>query len=101
MKLYLDDTRPAPFGWELVKTARDAKQILLEHDVTDLSLDHDLGESENGTGYDVIAWIEEKVATSNYDPPRLFIHTANPSASIRMYAALDSIKRMIEQRNNQ
>jgi hypothetical protein len=99
MKLYLDDERSAPFGWERVETAHEAIRILSENEVTDLSLDHDLGGPENGTGYDVIVWIEQQVAEYGYTPPLIFIHTANPAASIRMYAALDSIKKLLEHRN--
>lgn len=29
-----------------------------------ISLDHDLGDDERGTGYDVLLWIEEAVVTS-------------------------------------
>jgi hypothetical protein len=36
--------------------------------LTDISLDHDLGDDEHGTGYDGILWIEEAVATTNFLP---------------------------------
>ena len=37
--------------------------------MTDVSLDHDLGDDARGTGYDVIRWLEEAVATSLLVPP--------------------------------
>lgn len=36
--------------------------------VTELSLDHDLGDGACGTGYDVIVWIEEAVALRGFVP---------------------------------
>lgn len=41
--LWLDDTRPAPPGWEHAKTAREAIDILKTQEVRRLELDHDLG----------------------------------------------------------
>lgn len=93
MKIYLDDERPAPEGWLLVKTA--AKMIdLLEKEkvnIEEISLDHDLGESVNGTGYDVLLWIEEQVAINGYKTPQINIHTANSSARIKMEHAVKKI----------
>lgn len=43
MKLWLDDERPAPEGWTWVKTVTDCLFHLLQFEVTDLSLDNDLG----------------------------------------------------------
>ncbi|EOZ5442478.1 cyclic-phosphate processing receiver domain-containing protein [Vibrio vulnificus] len=35
-----------------------------------MSLDHDLGDDEHSTGYDVVLWIEEAVATQGFQPPK-------------------------------
>lgn len=43
MKMYLDDIRPCPVGWDLVKTVEQAKEFCMSNHVTDMSLDHDLG----------------------------------------------------------
>lgn len=95
VKLYLDDLRPVPEGWELVKTAKEAINFLKNNDVEIVSLDHDLGPDEAvvGTGYDVLLWIEEQVVCNNYVPPTIYIHTANPSAEIKMRAAVSSIEK--------
>lgn len=70
-------------------------------DITHISLDHDLGDAEKkGTGYDVLFWIEKKVATSDYTPPEISIHTSNPSARKKMNMALGSIQRLINKRND-
>lgn len=101
MKLYLDDKRDPPAGWVKVMCAKSAIAFLKSNtNVTHLSLDHDLGDDSKGTGYDVLLWIEEQVATSDYNPPKISIHTANPSARIKMESALESIDRLKRQRMN-
>jgi hypothetical protein len=82
VKLYLDDERTPPSGWELVKTADETIVKLTGGEVTEVSLDHDIGPMENGTGYDIVVCIEEQVALYDYMPPKILIHTSNPSASI-------------------
>lgn len=94
LKIYLDDERPAPEGWILVATPADAIDYLKTGKVLSLSLDHDLGDDVSiGTGYDVLSWIEERVVLYGFVPPIIDIHTANPSARIKMSLALDTIKR--------
>ena len=93
IKVFLDDMRTEPEGWVLVKTAREAIELLQTNDVEEISLDHDLGEEENGTGYDVISWLEKEVYQSNFSPPVIHIHTANPVARERMKAGARNILR--------
>lgn len=91
MKLWVDDERVAPPGWKLARTADEAIRILVEGDVEEVSLDHDLG--EEGNGYDVLLWIEEKVFTDPaYSAPQLRIHTANISARKKMELAVEAIE---------
>ncbi len=63
MKVYLDDERPTPDGWRLARWPEDVIALLKTGDVTHISLDHDLGGDDRGTGYDVLLWIEQAVAT--------------------------------------
>ena len=91
MKIYLDDMRQAPIGWTLVKTAQEALIALSTEKVTHISLDHDLGDDESGTGYDVILWIEREVIINGFVPPGIKIHTANISARKKMEMGLKSI----------
>jgi len=56
MKVYLDDERETPDGWIRVYWPVEAIKLLKEDDVTEISLDHDLGDDERGTGYDVLLW---------------------------------------------
>jgi hypothetical protein len=95
VKVYLDDLRPAPDGWVLVKTAPAAIAALASGGVTHLSLDHDLGDADGvGNGYDVLVWLEEQVALAGFVPPELAVHSANPAARPKMQAAIASIRRL-------
>jgi hypothetical protein len=93
MKLYLDDVREAPSGWHRVYWPDEAIALLQQGDVTEVSLDHDLGDDARGTGYDVVAWIEEAVVTRGFKAPRIFIHSANPVGRDRMLRGIAAIER--------
>src|ERR1017187_4711059 len=92
MKLYLDDERTAPEGWVQVRWPDEAIELLHTGAVTHLSLDHDLGDDERGTGYDVLLWIEEQVALYGFVPAAIMeVHSANPAGRKRMEAAIEAI----------
>lgn len=100
MKVYLDDERETPEGWERVFHVWEAIEKLKTGMVTEISLDHDLGSGEP-TGYDVILWIEEQVFTNpKYLPPKIWLHTANPSGKEKMKLAIRRILKAIEERND-
>ena len=91
MKLFLDDERTPPEGWTHVRWPQEAIEILKTGEVTEISLDHDLGDDAHGTGYDVILWIEEAVAMQGFVPPKILVHSANTSARQKMEAGIESI----------
>ncbi|MBD3261421.1 MAG: hypothetical protein GF334_07030 [Candidatus Altiarchaeales archaeon] len=93
MKVYLDDKRSEPTGWERVYWPDEAIELLKTGRVAEISLDHDLGDDQRGTGYDVIKWIEEATATQGFDPPKIHIHTDNASARQKMLQGVKSIER--------
>lgn len=95
MKVYLDDERAPPSDWILVRWPEDAIKLLESGNVTELSLDHDLGDDHHGTGYDVVLWIEEQVYTNNFIPPKMKVHSANSSARIKMELGIGNIVRYI------
>jgi hypothetical protein len=99
MRLWLDDRRPPPDeSWVWVKTADEAIQLLALGNVAEASLDHDLGvvrDDSEATGYDVLAWLEERVALDGFVPPLLNVHSANPPARRRMEHAIAAIERRI------
>ncbi len=94
MKVWLDDERPAPAFWVQVRTPEQAITLLARGGVEVISLDHDLGLDVKGDGYDVLLWIEEQVWLEGFKPPEMRIHTANPSARVRMEAAVKKIEQV-------
>jgi hypothetical protein len=87
--------RDAPLGWTRVYTAREAIALLEAGGVTEISLDHDLGDDEKyGTGYEVVVWLEEAVALRGFVPPTIKIHSANVVGRARMQQAIESIERL-------
>lgn len=96
MKVFLDDERTPPDGWVLVRWPEEAIEHLKTGFVTDISLDHDLGDDSRGTGYDVLLWIEEAVVCNDFRPPQMKVHSANAAARVRMEAAIGSILRAHE-----
>ena len=93
MKVYLDDERETPDGQTRVYWPEEAIALLQTGEVEEISLDHDLGDDEYGTGYDVVLWIEEEVITKNFHPPKIKVHSANSSARDKMEAGIANIER--------
>lgn len=100
MKIYLDDERTTPDGWVRVYWPDEAIKLLETGTVEELSLDHDLGDDERGTGYDVVLWIEEAVALRGFKPPRISVHSANSSARDKMLAGIRAIERIVAERRS-
>jgi hypothetical protein len=94
MKIFLDDKRQPPEGWLLVRWPQEAIELLMTNTVEEISLDHDLGDDTHGTGYDVVLWIEEAVATREFVPPKILVHSDNPPARARMEAGIRNITRL-------
>ena len=99
IKIWLDDVRDAPDdSWTIARTYDECVNILMFtlDCVSDISLDHDLGEEK--TGYDIAKLIEELVQDYNYFPPRIFVHSDNPVGRANMWAAIQSINRIMTAR---
>lgn len=95
MKVYLDDERTTPEGWVRVFWPDEAIVLLQTGAITEISLDHDLGDDERGTGYDVVLWIEEVVKTRNFAPPKMSVHSANSSARQKMELGIEAINKWV------
>ena len=92
MRVYLDDCREMPNGFDcVVKTAQEAIDLLKTGEVTYISLDHDL--DLNGTGYDVACYIEENAHNGSLKRLEWSIHSANPDGVKRIRMALESAER--------
>ena len=87
-----------PEGWIQCRWPYEVISLIEEFNVSEISLDHDLGGLfENGkeiTGMDVLNWLEQKVhEDKNFDPPVIYIHTANSSKINEMRKIADKIHR--------
>jgi hypothetical protein len=56
------------------------------------SLDHDLGDDSNGTGYNVACYIEEAAYTGQLRPQEIYIHSANPVGRMNKESAIARAK---------
>lgn len=100
MKVYLDDTREAPYGWVRAFTPEEVIAHLQTGTVEAISLDHDLGlttEQHERTGYDVLRWLEEQVAVGRWAHaiPQIHVHSANPVGWRRMKQAIAAIECLV------
>lgn len=100
MKVYLDDERPTPDGWVRCYWPDEVIALLQKGGVTHLSLDHDLGNDDRGTGYDVVLWLEKQVHTNPEFvlPGHLAVHSANVSARVKMESGLESLQKHYRER---
>ena len=94
MKIFLDDERQTPDGWVRCFWPDQVIELLINNNVSIISLDHDLGNDDRGTGYDVVLWIEEQVIFNKYTPPKIIVHSANISAKKKMLAGIESINKL-------
>ncbi|MFZ6780435.1 cyclic-phosphate processing receiver domain-containing protein [Undibacterium sp. Ji83W] len=95
LRVFLDDERATPEGWVRVYWPNEAIDLLKTNAVVEISLDHDLGDDQRGTGYDVVLWIEETVALHGFKPPKMSVHSANSSAREKMEAGIEAINRLV------
>ena len=99
IKLWLDDVRPMPPEYTYwAMTASGAIKRLVTGMVTDISLDHDLGEPLwlVGTGYQVAMWIEEAAFLGKITKLNWKVHSANPVGSEKITQALKNADRFWE-----
>lgn len=90
INVWLDDERPMPTGFHVHATsAGQAIALLKAGNVSSISLDHDLGDEQNGTGYDVACFIEQSAFEGTLPPVEVAIHSANPVGRSRMEQAIE------------
>lgn len=98
MKLWIDDVRPAPPGYQWVKSVDAALGYLRKHNkinavtyhffkIEALDLDHDAGDyaSQGGDYIKILDWME---AHSINDIP-IRLHTQNPVGRMNMRAIIE------------
>lgn len=78
IKLWLDDIRPVPDAtWTWVKTVADAIELMATGDVSEASLDHDLGEDDGKQlpeGRALVYWMAEN---DTWPTESISVHSAN------------------------
>ena len=99
MKLFIDDIREAPKGWEIARNSVEALSLLRQGTVEEISFDHDLGSKL--TGYDVALWIEQQVFCKKMKPPIMKVHSANPVGAGRLRACIDRIYKQYNKNNKE
>jgi hypothetical protein len=92
MRIFFDDERETPPGWERVYRPDEAIAVLKTGRVTEISLDHDLGDDVRGTGYDVSLWIEEAVVVDSFVLPRICVHSVNSFRQKTLFSSVASWK---------
>lgn len=93
INLYVDDLRDCPSGFIVARNYETAIELLLNNEVSVLSLDHDLGEDEKGnilnSGYDLVKYFCE----NGLFVESIYIHTDNPVGRENMYETLKGAQR--------
>lgn len=84
MRFYLDDLRHAPPGWTLARTFEEGLNVLAAHRGTweAISLDHDLGDPFDRTGFDFV----QRMAAIDVWSPDIYVHSINGEGRARMLA---------------
>ena len=109
-KIFLDDERDPPDDtWLVFRTAPRLIKHLADvggggrtgWDGMTLSLDHDLGDPEAGTGYDVVSYLEEFYHwAANQDQfipdMTIYVHSQNPVGRAKMVQGISNIYKIIE-----
>ena len=99
MKIWVDDIRPAPFGYRIARSVNDAKELIESYEwmkivsggkhyynIDLIDLDHDAGDyaCDGGDYINILNWLEE---TGRSYPIR--IHSMNP-------VGVENMRRIIE-----
>lgn len=104
LRVWLDDSRPAPPGWLRVTTVRNARRLVEAGLVREISLDYDLGWcaeciardehlkssgrrhcEHTPTGYDLVAWMAE---TGRWPSAPPTVHSGNIEGGARMLGVI-------------
>lgn len=87
MLVFLDDIRPCPDNFEVVRNPIEFKELISKkfEQILMISMDHDLGfwddTGKEVTGYDLIRWLESEFGTVHF---KIKVHSANPVGKTRM-----------------
>lgn len=94
MRVWLDDERPMPEGFDLwVKNAYYLLPLIRQNEVSFISFDHDLGGGENNTGYAVASQIDKWAHDGILNPIAWECHSMNPAGREAIIRAMMSADR--------
>jgi hypothetical protein len=100
-KIWLDDAREAPDGWIRCLWPEDVVELVLAGGVELVSLDHDLGDDDRGTGHDVVVMLEEyyyDILGGDHSPefklPDIQVHSANPVGRNRIKQGAEQLVKL-------
>lgn len=95
INIFLDDVRDTPKNFHRCYWPEEVIEILSSgKKIGILSLDHDLGDDNHGTGLTVLNWLEKKVFEDPDFPgmpEEIRIHSQNPVGVAKMKQAVNSI----------
>ncbi|WP_332309455.1 cyclic-phosphate processing receiver domain-containing protein [Planococcus lenghuensis] len=93
INLYVDDLRDCPSGFTVARNIEEAIHYFENWSINILSLDHDLGEDDEGnllpTGYDFVKIFCER----GYRANKIYIHTDNGVGRANMFHTLKGAQR--------
>lgn len=90
MRVWLDDMREPPSGWEWAQTYEEAIELFEDYEVEEASLDHDLGADYHGpymSGYNFILWLREY---DKWPTKSLAVHSMNPVGAENMCKMIEA-----------
>ena len=90
MKLWIDDTRPAPYGFYWIKTVNEAIAYIQEYfdEIEIIDLDHDAGDYVHWGGdyIQILNWLD----MIHFNRPiKIHIHSMNPVGVQNMRAIIE------------
>lgn len=87
INVFLDDRRPAPKGYKLVRTAKHCIKMLETRKINVISLDYNLGYGKP-TGYRVVKYM----VNHRLFPNKIIIHSNSPRGRLKMMNVLNQNK---------
>lgn len=97
MRVWLDDVRPMPNGFDIhVTTAPQALELVQTGKVSYVSFDNDLGPDEAGQGYQVADLIERLAFQNKIPRIGWDVHSANPVRRQHIIIAMSAADRFWE-----
>lgn len=98
-KLWIDDERKPTLDWDWARNYTDGLYLIATGDYVLVSMDHDLGDPNGNTGYDILCEVERQIAKGGWwvPLPEFIVHSANPVGRANMERAIAAIRRLADE----